>query len=166
MTVESDAAPNTAPGTAPKHRRGSRFGVVIAVVFVVVLTAILLAIVTRSASAAFPGDPGTYGWQFQDLDGPGVPGGNGRSSEPMQDDGSATIRYEGVPHVFYRSGGELRHAWAPGTGWVFETLDGDGGADGRTANTVGGGASATTFNGEPHVFYVDATANRLRHAWY
>jgi hypothetical protein len=50
--------------------------------------------------------------------------------------------------------------------WRFETLDGDGGANGRTTNDFEDFQASVVWNNQPHVFYFDAQAGDLRHAWW
>ena len=56
--------------------------------------------------------------------------------------------------------------FATGCTWHFETLDGNGGSNGRTTDTVGTYNATILYNGGPHVFYYDATDNALRHAYW
>ncbi len=104
-------------------------------------------------------------WAFETLDGNGGP--NGRTTN---DAGSysASMLYNGRPHIFYWESDDrtLRHAYYSGVAWAFETLDGNGGANGRTTNGVGLQPSVILYNGRPHVFYADQTDNALRHAWF
>jgi hypothetical protein len=104
-------------------------------------------------------------WGFETLDGAGGP--TGRIDASVGEYASA-VNFGGNPHVFYYDGssGNLRHAWWSGTTWGFETLDGAGGANGRTDGNVGILTSAVMFGGNPHVFYYDATNGNLRHAWW
>ena len=76
-------------------------------------------------------------WTFETLDGAG--GGNGRTSHTVGEYAAATI-YAGQPHVWYDdfTAADLRHAWWNGVEWNFETLDGAGGGNGRTTDSVGG----------------------------
>jgi len=60
----------------------------------------------------------------------------------------------------------LTGAPAGAADWYFETLDGDGGTNGRTTNDVGLDNAVTLYGGVPHVWYHDATARTLRQAWY
>src|SRR5262249_6461790 len=73
---------------------------------------------------------------FQTLDGAG--GANGQVTDSVGIDVSAS-RLGGVLHVFYRNdtAHTLRHAWLSNGVWQFETLDGAGGANGRTGDDVG-----------------------------
>ncbi|MCZ7531763.1 MAG: hypothetical protein M5U31_16370 [Acidimicrobiia bacterium] len=49
-----------------------------------------------------------------------------------------------------------------GSFWAFETLDGNGGPNGRTTNSVAWTTSVVLYGGRPHVFYHDD--DDLRHA--
>ncbi len=104
-------------------------------------------------------------WAFETLDGNGGP--NGRVNTDVGEYGAA-ILYNGRPHVFYRSDGldSLRHAYYNGSAWIFETLDGMGGPNGRVNTDVGWNNSVVLYNGRPHVFYYDSTDDTLRHAYY
>jgi hypothetical protein len=51
-------------------------------------------------------------------------------------------------------------------GWNFQTLDGDGGANGRVPGSMNPGTTTVLYNGKPHVFYYDNNGSDLRHAWY
>jgi hypothetical protein len=100
------------------------------------------------------------------LDGAG--GTNGRVNAPIGTD-TAAARFGGVRHALYseyvNGGYLLRHATL-GAPAVFETLDGAGGASGRTSHSVGSDVSAAAFGGLLHVFYRDDTGGNLRHAWF
>ncbi|MCZ7531774.1 MAG: hypothetical protein M5U31_16425 [Acidimicrobiia bacterium] len=104
-------------------------------------------------------------WAFEILDGKGGP--NGRMNGGVGEEGAA-ILYNGRPHVFYRSDGidSLRHAYYNGSAWAFETLDGQGGPNGRINADVGWENSVVLYNGRPHVFYYNSTNDTLRHAYY
>ena len=61
----------------------------------------------------------------------------------------------------------LRHAWWTGSAWQFETLDGAGSViAGHDADQVGSAVSVTEMTNGPQVYYTDATAHSLRHAWW
>ena len=59
-----------------------------------------------------------------------------------------------------------RHTYCNGVAWIFETLDGDGGANGRVDAAVGQYSAALLYNGRPHVFYRDDSDKQLRHAYF
>ena len=127
-----------------------------------------VAVGTLVMLLALAGAPaGADSWSFETLDGDG--GANGRTANSVGMH-NTTLLYEGVPHVWYRNvtGGDLRHAWwnAAAGAWAFETLDGNGGANGRTANNVGYWATSTLYQGAPHLWYYDAIGGDLRHAWW
>jgi len=103
---------------------------------------------------------------FQDVDGTGgVCTGhtddNVGQYTAAQPDGVAlqAFYYDATAH-------SLRHARWDGTAWTCETLDGTGASTpGSTTDDVGQYIStATTADGHFHVFYLDATTHRLRHA--
>lgn len=121
---------------------------------------VALVIWASSGSVASAGQ-----WRFETLDGLG--GANGATLNNVGVDPSVAI-WNGMPHVWYHdaTGGDLRHAWWNGTFWQFETLDGEGGPNGRTTNDVGTDIAAAVWNGTPHVWYHDATRSDLRHAWW
>ena len=102
------------------------------------------------------------GWAFETLDGAGPSG-------PNVGQYAAVTLYRGQPHVFYydATNTDLRHAWWNGARWSVETLDGSGSVSpGSTTNNVGQFTSVVSYLGQPHVFYYDATAKNLRHAWW
>ena len=108
-------------------------------------------------------------WNFEILDGPGSPGGNGRTTDLVGTDIAAAIyglQYE----VWYSdiTAGSLRHSWFDGTRWNFEILDGPGSpaGDGRTTDHVGTFNAATTYNFQLQDFYYDTTTASLRHGWW
>src|SRR2546425_610553 len=73
----------------------------------------------------------------------------------------------GTVHVFYHDeiAGTLRHASRQGTGaWMFETVDGAGGGNGRISAIVGDWPTAVLYRNELHVFYFDSTNQNVRHA--
>ncbi|WP_437995477.1 hypothetical protein WMF26_29800 [Sorangium sp. So ce185] len=82
------------------------------------------------------------------------------------------VVHDGKLRVFYRSfgntGTNVRQAVTTnGTGWSLSVLDGDGGANGRTTDHVGGDIAVTTY-GSPlgtldlKVFYINETQKNLR----
>ncbi len=109
-------------------------------------------------------------WTFEDLDGPGVAGGAGRTGASIGTSISAVSGTDGSLHVFYGAAtGRLRHARFNGSSWAFEDLDGPGvasGAQGVTPHAVGGSISAVQNSPAPFVdvVYSDASVQSLRHA--
>jgi hypothetical protein len=82
----------------------------------------------------------------------------------------AVMPYNGSLQVMYtdNGNGNLRHAWANGAGWHFETLDGDPGSIGHYNGNVGITPSlAQSSDGDLHVFYYESNGDRgdLRHAY-
>lgn len=107
------------------------------------------------------------GWQFKTLDGPSstLPGRTGdhvgSAVSVTQMNGNAQVYYYDATR---RS---LRHAWMSGSGWQFETLDGAGSViGGHDGDQVGSAVSVTEMANGPQVYYTDATAHSLRHAWW
>jgi hypothetical protein len=98
----------------------------------------------------------------------GIDGGGGRIQARIADDTASIVR-GGVPWVFYGANPEygyrLRLAKLRPTP-AYATLDGAGGADGRTTDSVGTDVSATVMGDVVHVFYTDDTTQDLRHAWF
>src|SRR6187397_1606113 len=117
--------------------------------------AVSLVFLLASASAS-------YAVTTNRVDGQG--GGGGRILAHISGD-TAGVGRSGVPWVFYGAN--------PGAGWrlrlaklaagtaVYETLDGTGGANGRTGDSVGSDVSAVQLNGVPNVFYYDDTMGAL-----
>jgi subtilisin family serine protease len=107
------------------------------------------------------------GWDIVTTDGPGSGSGAGQTTDDVGRYIS-TIIWQGVPHVWYYdlTAGALRHAWWNGSRYTRETLDGTGGTAGQTTNNAGLFTSVAVFNGAAHVWYYDATAHNLRHAWW
>jgi hypothetical protein len=126
--------------------------------------------VLRRAVMAAPGN-----WQFEVLDGEG--GLNGRIT--AANDGfvghtvSAVLAQNGRLHVFYSNAapniGEegvtnLRYAWSDNAmDWQFQTIDGQGGPNGRIRALVGMVPVAIEFGNDIHVFYRDDTFQNVRH---
>jgi len=102
-------------------------------------------------------------YSYQTLDGAG--GSNGRTTDSVATDISAS-RLGTTLHVFYRddTSGDLRHAWLSGGVWQFETLDGQGGASGRTTDDVGTASFTLPYKSQLNVFYADRSAGTLRRA--
>ena len=78
------------------------------------------------------------------------------------------LAVSGAPEAFYydSSAGSLRDGRWTGTRWVFTTIDGPGSTlAGHTPDNVGRAASAVEIDGQPTVFYSDATTGSLRTAW-
>jgi hypothetical protein len=87
----------------------------------------------------------TGNWTLEKLDGGG--GHNGRTKHTVGDRLMTAVKLADHLSLFYYDSddGNLRHAWKEfGSNWVFETLDGAGGPDGRIDANVGGTVGATT----------------------
>jgi hypothetical protein len=105
-------------------------------------------------------------WRLETLDGPG-------STQPGHTAGHvgsavSAVVVAGQPEVFYYDAGDasLRNARLTASGWRFETLDGPGSVlSQHTRHHVGSAISALVADGEPQVYYYDATAGTLRRAW-
>lgn len=104
-------------------------------------------------------------WDFRQQD------GNGQCAGAINADvgyWSSATGAGNLLHVFYSdaTNNDLRHAtWnsvTPSMGFDCSTIDGQGQG---TTNRISGSMSAVTDLGEPHVFYWDASAGDLRHAW-
>jgi hypothetical protein len=107
------------------------------------------------------------GWRFETLDGPSstLPG---RTADHVGSAVSVT-QLNGNPQVYYYDATRrsLRHAWWTGAAWQFETLDGAGSViAGHDSDQVGSAVSVTAMMNGPQVYYTDATAHSLRHAWW
>lgn len=105
-------------------------------------------------------------WKSEALDGAGSPPGLGATPNAVGANSSAQF-INGQLDVFYddTTGNNIRHAWYR-NGWRFETIDGEGGGPGARTPNVVRDASLMAYNGAPHIYYYDATANRLRHAFW
>jgi hypothetical protein len=105
-------------------------------------------------------------WGFENLDGPGSLGVNGRVGSRVTSDnnGSVALLYQNLPHVFFTGNGSgLRHCMWTGSAWYCETLDRYGfpwriGAD--AASQV----AASTYGTTLQVYY--GKDNDLQHRWY
>ncbi|WP_437999381.1 hypothetical protein WMF26_05110 [Sorangium sp. So ce185] len=82
--------------------------------------------------------------------------------------GAKPIVYDGKLRVYYKDGGNVRQAvTSNGTSWTLSVLDGDGGANGRTSDIVGGDIAVVSY-GSPFttiklmVFYINLTQENLR----
>jgi subtilisin family serine protease len=107
--------------------------------------------------------PSYGGWYFINIDGPfgtASPHGNVLTSN-MQ---PSEVAYGGVPNVFYQRGGshDLIHVWRVGSTWRTEIVDGAGGANGRTTDSVGDESTAATDGVHLWVFYDDVTSGAIR----
>ncbi|MEZ5171426.1 MAG: hypothetical protein R3A49_11865 [Acidimicrobiia bacterium] len=110
-------------------------------------------------------------WAFETLDGNG--GGAGRVNSAVGFNPTATVSGNRLRVFYYDIDAKaLRHAYyVPGGGWGFETLDGNGGPNGRTIADVGRFGAALDYRGRPQVFYYDFTNGLLRrgewtgHTW-
>jgi hypothetical protein len=107
------------------------------------------------------------GWRLETLDGPSstLPGHTadhvGSAVAVTQMNGNAQVYYDDATR------GSLRHAWWTGSAWRFETLDGPGSViAGHDGDRVGSAVSVTAMMNGPQVYYTDATAHSLRHAWW
>ncbi|HWP91443.1 MAG TPA: hypothetical protein VNN20_04505 [Thermodesulfobacteriota bacterium] len=114
-------------------------------------------------------------WSFQKLDGGGGP--SGRTKNIVGNGVMATAVLPDQLSLFYydSTARNLRHAWQKrGSNWVFETLDGEGGGQGRINAEVGAGqisAAVQRFVGPTgtwdvvHLFYFDSSNKDLRYAF-
>jgi hypothetical protein len=107
------------------------------------------------------------GWRFETLDGRSstLPG---HTADHVGSSVSVT-QMNGNPQVYYYDATRrsLRHAWWNGSAWQFETLDGSGSViGGHDGDQVGSAVSVTAMISGPQVYYTDATAHSLRHAWW
>ena len=95
------------------------------------------------------------------LDGRG--GTSGRTTHAIWRE-TANAVFDGDLFVFYRdaAAGDLRVGRRTDH-WVFSTLDGAGGTNGRVNSNVGSDVAAATYGGVLHVFYRDTTGGNLRH---
>jgi hypothetical protein len=107
------------------------------------------------------------GWRFETLDGSGSTAA-GRTADRVGLAVSVT-QMEGNAQVYYYDATRrsLRHAFWTGTGWVLETMDGPGSViSGHDTDQVGSSVSVTEMPSGPQVYYADADAGSLRHAWW
>jgi Putative Ig domain len=105
-------------------------------------------------------------WRLETLDGPGSTQ-PGHTADHVGSAISAVV-VAGQPEVFYddASDASLRYARLTASGWRFETLDGPGSVlSQHTRHHVGSAISALVADGQPQVYYYDATAGTLRRAW-
>jgi len=110
-------------------------------------------------------------WTFSNLDGPGVAGGNGRTSHNVGTSVAAAPKAPvGVIDVVYSDDTThaLRHArWSSGI-WTFETIDGTGALTvGHTTDAVGLDNAAVyggAFTQQLLAFTGDTTTGDLRRA--
>src|ERR1700752_532842 len=85
---------------------------------------------------------------------------------------STPVVYRNRLHMFYSAYNDtpasyLRHAGLEDDTWKYETLDFQGGPDGRVDSLFGQTASAIVdANDILHVFYYDYDNTNLRHAWW
>jgi hypothetical protein len=120
----------------------------------IVALAVLLTGTTASATAT-----------SEVLD--GIDSGGGSIHARIAGDTASIVR-GGVPWVFYGANPEygyrLRLA-VLGDDPSLQTLDGAGGPDGRTTDSVGTDVSVTRYGGTVHVCFRDDTTATLRHGW-
>jgi hypothetical protein len=118
--------------------------------------ALSVVVLTVSLGPPASGAPGVFV-----LDGRG--GRFGRTTHLIWKDTANTV-FEGDLFVFSRDAvaGNLRMGRRTDH-WVFSTLDGAGGRNGRVNSDVGWDVAAATFGGVLHVFHRDITAGNLRH---
>jgi hypothetical protein len=107
------------------------------------------------------------GWRLETLDGPRSTLA-GHTADRL---GTAVCvtQMNGDAQVYYYDAARqsLRHAFWTGSRWTFETLDGAGSViAGHDKDHVGSSVSVTEMAGGPQVYYADATAGSLRHAWW
>ncbi len=106
----------------------------------------------------------TTGWHSETLDGAG--GTAGRINADLGATPEAIVFNNTLQLLYYdKTNGNLRHAWADGNGWHFETLDGDSGSVSRASANLGQDPSLSVFGNTLQTIYYDAEHNNLRHAW-
>ncbi len=100
-------------------------------------------------------------WTFATLDGASTSGGRVDADVGV---GNSAFLFNNAVNVTYfnATAGDLRRAVLNGSAWTFETLDGAGGADGRTANVVGRASTAAVASNQLFLWYRDDTAKDLR----
>ena len=113
------------------------------------------------------------GWHFEDLDGPGVPGGAGRTSDfvatSFGSQAAGVIPANNELHILYSrqsSPPSLRDAWLDGSGWHFTDVDGvvATSVPGHVDADVGTSVAVANYAGHLHAWYFDRTNHRLRWA--
>ncbi|MGD0705417.1 MAG: Ig domain-containing protein [Trebonia sp.] len=107
------------------------------------------------------------GWRFWTLDGAGST--LARHTADSVGSAVAVTQLKGNAQVYYYDATRksLRHALWTGSTWVLETLDGAGSViAGHDTDQVGSALSVTETPVGPQVYYADATAGSLRHAWW
>lgn len=125
-----------------------------------VLIVVLLAVLCQSLPAR------GAGWESENVDGNG--GSGGQVEGDMLGGTRASVWFGGELHTFYfdSTGGNLRHAVNSGGVWHYQTLDGEGGPNGRVDSWTGGDPTAVMYGGLPYVFYRDEDAGTLRMATF
>ena len=110
-------------------------------------------------------------WSFETFDGNGTSAG--RVNDNVGQYPTVMVLGSGgnaAMHIFYYNvgAGDLRHAWYANstTPAAIETLDGNSNVGGRVNADAGSYATTAVYDGQPHVFYYDATGGNLRHAWW
>ncbi len=104
------------------------------------------------------------GWHFETLDGEG--GDNGRVNADVGQDIAMSHFGDSLQlYYFDATNSNLRHAWADVNGWHFENLDGSADSVSRKDSFVGQSPTVTVYGGTLQLFYYDAQAGNLRHAW-
>ena len=110
-------------------------------------------------------------WTVEDLDGPGVGGGAGRTSDHVGNGSTAAVATaDGHLHVFYvdNTTSRLRHGDFDGSTWSFSDLDGPGvpGGAGRVNQFVGGSVTVAQNAPAPliDVIYTNQQTLSVRHA--
>ncbi len=111
-------------------------------------------------------DAARTNWRFEGLDGLGD-GPNGRTSALVGVGQMSAVAWQDQLSLCYYDWdhGNLRHAWTKGGNWQFQTLDGDGGQDGRINEDVGSNVSAfVSADSKLVVYYSDDSNDDLRRA--
>jgi Putative Ig domain len=106
-------------------------------------------------------------WGFKTLDGPGSTLA-GHTGDQVGMVVSAVV-VAGEPQVYYldATSGSVRYASRTAAGWRLVTLDGPGSAfPQHTGHHVGSAISALAVDGQPQVYYYDATAGTMHRAWW
>lgn len=108
-------------------------------------------------------------WAFEDLDGRAAIAAPGRVGVDVG--APAAFTWRGTPHVVYRAGDDVRHAWWSPDGWRFEALDGaclsgECAARGAIGGRMGRDVAVFVWRDRPHYVTDEADRAMLRHGWF
>lgn len=105
------------------------------------------------------------GWHAETLDGSKT--SLGGSDKDVGKFSMVSIWHNGIQLYYYNvTDGSLMHAWWPGNGWRFETLDGTSSSVSGQSDDVGSEGAILNWGSGIQLYYHNSTTGNLEHTWW